>query len=111
MMDVCQDFLRRGQGQTAGDVSVARPDAGLCLIRNETGDDLDRLSVVALGDPLILPSDSEDNFVSRVALAGNTPTSDDAGTFAILLEPVADGSIGTGLLSGVCPVQLDVVSS
>ena len=47
-----------------------------------------------------------------MALNGVVPIEDThSGNFVILQEPLKDGDIGSGLISGVCPVSIDVSNS
>lgn len=82
-------------------------DSGMILVRNDTGDDLDRFSVVGLDVPVILPDDNLPQFKSNIAFAGISPTADHVGgKFAILAAPLNDGKIGPAFALSVCPVRL-----
>ncbi|HAT10332.1 MAG TPA: hypothetical protein DCS97_07010 [Planctomycetes bacterium] len=78
------------------------------LIRNSSGENRDRLDILAIGDPLILPSENLNAWRGRVALDGITPL-ESTGRIAVLQEPIADGAIGRAVICGVTPVSLDVI--
>jgi len=85
--------------------------AGRVRIKNDSGEDLDRFAVVALTGPLIAPGDNLTEFQRHIGFVGEIPSDDGGGRFAILAEPIADGRIGRGWASGVCPVQVDVLDA
>lgn len=81
---------------------------GSVMVRNDSGGDLERFSVVGLGEPLIDPSVSLPGFQSRAGFSGVTPTSAHTGRFAVLIAPLAAGKLGGGIVTGVAHVRLDV---
>jgi hypothetical protein len=99
---------RNGALRVEANAGRELPQTAIIRIRNDSGTDLARFSVVGLGDPLIDPADSEAGFLAAVALAGVTPTIDHLGKFAVLLEPAGDGAIVRAWAAGICPVKLDV---
>ena len=85
----------------------ARDDSGIITIRNDSGSDRDRFDVLAIGDPIILPTDNLNEFKNRVSMAGTTPSMpDDAGKIAVLLEPLGTAKIGKAMVSGVIATQV-----
>jgi len=108
-VDAARDFLARQQGQEA-DPLQNRPRPGVVLVRNETGDDVDRFAVLGLDAVLYTPEDNEQSFINQPVMKGVAPTAaDHAGKFIILLEPAKDGAIVRGLVQGVAPVKLNVL--
>lgn len=87
------------------------PDPSRVRIKNDSGEDLDRFAVVKLTGPLIAPGDNLTEFQRHIGFAGEIPSEDSGGRFAILAEPISDGRIGRGWVSGVCPVQVDVLDA
>lgn len=80
-------------------------------IQNDSGSAVDRFAVLAIGLPIIPPEDSLDQFQSRIAFAGTTPTSStESGKWCVTLEPIPAGEIGRAVLSGVVPVQVDATA-
>jgi len=96
-----------GQRHETGRQSIDRgKDGDKCLIRNDTGMDLDRFSVVGLGAPIILPSTNLQEFKRQVTFRGVVPTESHLGRFAVLLAPCATGAITEAAVAGVTWVQL-----
>jgi hypothetical protein len=83
--------------------------ADIVYIKNTTGGDLSRRSVVGIDGVLFSPDDNLNEFLSRVVLSGGIPYSvSHRGKFAILLDPIADGRIGRAWVGGVCQVPVIV---
>jgi hypothetical protein len=77
------------------------------LIKNDTEEAIGRFGILGLDAPIILPETNEREFKQKVAFSGVAPTlADHFGRFAILIEPLAAGAVGRGIVSGVCPVKL-----
>ncbi len=108
VIDTVRDYLKRINSGGAGDASLPR-DGTIINILNNTGDDLDAFTVVALGDPVIDPdTENLQSFQGGPILEGNAPVlPDDLGRFAILPAPLAADAIGTGIVAGVAVVQVD----
>jgi len=102
MLDASADFKRRTHNR--GSRSVP-PDTrnGIVLIRNQSGADCDRFSVLGISGVLVTSLDNEQEFASRFALNGATPAAEHEGKFAILLEPIANAAFGKAMISGVTP--------
>lgn len=86
--------------------TLASRQTGVIEVRNVSGSNLDAFSVVGLD---VVTIDSDDNlqeFKSRVRFDGDIPATSQTG-FAILLEPLADGAIGSAAVAGVCAVQVE----
>lgn len=99
-------------GSAMPGVGTPLRDAVTILVRNDSGSDLDPLSVVGLGAPVVTPTDNEDEFRENAALAASIPDADtDSGRFAILLEAVPAGEFGRALLAGVTAVKLQVADA
>ena len=111
MVDAALDYRRRMGSQTSRP-AVAGSNYSVVLVRNDSEADRDRFNVLGIDDVVITPTDNLDEFKSRVALSGVKPTvADHVGKFVILLEPLKEGAIGRGLVSGVCPVQVDMTDA
>ncbi len=83
--------------------------AGIVLVNNDSGYDRGRFDVLGIDGVAIEASANLEEFQNRIVLSGATPTaSDHTGRFVVLLEPIAAGAIGKAVVSGVCPVQVDV---
>lgn len=82
-----------------------------CLVSNDTGDDLDEFSIVAISSPPITPTDDPFGVQTRPTLSGTTPAAA-TDTIAILQQPLADGEIGRAAAMGfaICTINLTDVS-
>lgn len=88
---------------------AALRQAGIVKVKNASGVDQERFAILGLTEPIILPSDSIDEFKRQVAFNGVVPVKNDhRGKFAVLLEPIGEGKIGLAVISGVVPVRLKV---
>ncbi|MCL2640647.1 MAG: hypothetical protein FWD53_07375 [Phycisphaerales bacterium] len=82
--------------------------SGIILVRNDSGSDLSRYSVLGIDSPIIKPKDKLDSFKNKVAVVGKTPGKDHVGKFVVLLEPLKSKAIGMAYGAGICPVKVDV---
>ena len=96
------------QHDELADESAQFRQADIIKIRNDSGIDLPRFSVLGLDAPIFPPSVSMREFTNQVAMAGVTPTTSHRGRFAILLEPVRSGRIARAWASGVCQARVNV---
>lgn len=81
-------------------------DTNLVTVRNQSGRDVDRFGVLELADPIVGPGVNLDEFQRVVNFDGVTPTAGNV-PFCILLEPLSDGAIGTGVVSGIIPCLIN----
>jgi len=109
------DAARAHQAGRHGLGRTARPDlrqGNLVLVRNDSGFDLDRYSVLGLSGTLFDPTTYPTSFQREIAVTGVIPmpgTHDD--NFVILQEPVKDGDLGLAMIAGVSIVKVYVVSA
>jgi hypothetical protein len=94
------DDLKSRQLGTAANLAVTFPPTGIIYVRNDSGAARDRFDVLGLGNPLVLPSDSLDEFQRRVTFSGVTP-GDTPGRFVVLQESLPADAIGRALVDGV----------
>jgi len=107
-IDTARDFQARQRGISSTPQASTR-SSGIVLVRNDSGDDLSRYTVLGIDSPIIDPEANLDGFKNRVAVVGVTPSEDDhVGKFVVLLEPLKSGAIGMAYGAGVCPVKIDV---
>lgn len=93
----------------AVDPLVELRQSGIVKVRNDSGRDCNRFSVLGIGSPIISPSDNLREFKNQVAVSGIEPNHPDHfGKFAILLEPLRIGKIGRAWVSGACPAYVYV---
>lgn len=108
MLDAARSH--RAQLMLKVDESAAQLPAGVILVRNASASDRDFLDVLAVDVPLILPTDSLNEWRSRVAFSCIDPGSSHAGRYVVLQEPIPAGKMGRAMIIGVTPVNLDVTA-
>lgn len=108
MLDAARSH--RAQLMLKVDESAAQLPAGVILVRNASASDRDFLDVLAVDVPLILPTDSLNEWRSRVAFSCIDPGSSHAGRYVVLQEPIPAGKMGRAMIVGVTPVNLDVTA-
>lgn len=103
---------KRGQGAIVSG-AIARDFANTIIqIKNGTGSNLPRFSVLGFNGTVITVSGSVDSFKDGICLIGRTPSLPaDSAKWAITLEPIADGNIGYAVIAGVCLVQVNVIDA
>lgn len=84
-----------------------RPDVDFAVL-NGSGALLDRFSVVAVSAWAISPTANEDEALWDPTLTVVAPTASTGGDVAILLEPIAAGTIGRARFAGVVACLVDV---
>lgn len=109
MLDAAR--AHRARQQLTADEPTAKLQSGIILIRNASGSDCSFLDVLAIDVPLILPTDSLNEWRSRVAMSCIAPDSaTHAGRYVVLQEPIPAGKMGRAMVIGVTPVNLDVTA-
>lgn len=97
------DRLSDAQGQIrSGDIVRVKNDSGRNLARN---------SVLGLSGPIFTPTQSLDAFLREVTFRGVIPSATHRGKFAILLDPALAGSIARAYVAGVAPVRVNVTDT
>jgi len=103
------DAARNGRETTrdVAEVPGLLRQSTLCKLRNQTGTDLPRYSIVGLDGPIVAPSEEVDVFQQQLTFDGVVPaTPTHIGRFAVLLESLPDGEMGQAVISGVVPCHL-----
>lgn len=110
LMDIGQRaYGGAGDAGTAG--TQVAGDHGVCRIVNGSGAAVGRFAILGIGGVAIDHTDNANDFLNVPVLSGVTPTTVDyAGQFAITLEPINDGKIGKCLITGFCPVQINMLT-
>lgn len=108
-------FIDAAQAHQANRHSLLVPgqrtqaNQSLVWVRNDSGEDRARFDVLALGDPLFTPDDALIEFQNRPSFEGISPVSDTHfESFVVLQEPIPDGGMGLGLVTGVTACQVAV---
>jgi len=73
-------------------------------VRNSSGADQARFRVLGISGVVVTPDTDLNEFASRFILDGVLPTSEHAGKFCVLQEPIPNGGIGRAVVVGVTPV-------
>ena len=83
------------------------------LVKNQSGNRLDRFSILALGEPWRKPEDDLPQFKRQIVFLGEIPQQheckDPKHPFVILLEPLQPGGIGEAVLAGIVIAQVEVI--
>lgn len=103
MIDAASAYQRSSMN---GGANAMRPDtqAGIVSIRNQSGQDCERFSVLGLSTVLVTPSDKATEFASRFAFNAVLPDSTHSRKFVVLQEPIKNGAFGRAMVLGVTPV-------
>ena len=80
----------------------------LAKVRNLTGVDLDRFSIIALGTPIITPTANLKEFKRQVSFQGLVPSAGTGPRFGVLLEPLKNNLIGTVAVAGCVITRVSV---
>jgi len=86
------------------------------IVQNNSGGNLDKFEILGIDSPIVDPDDNETDFQNRITLIGVTPedgsggsgSDDHRGKFIVLQEPIPDGDIGRGIISGETIVKINV---
>lgn len=103
---IAKSFVNDGIGtlQGFGTSSV------IVRVANDTGEDLDRYSIVQINAPLYDPASNELAFLEEPAFTGSKPSSGTGARFAVLLLPAVKNAIVPACVAGASVVKLDVQS-
>ncbi len=82
----------------------------LAKVRNQTGIDLERFSIVALGTPIITPAANLVEFKRQISFQGIVPSATTGPRFGVLLEPLKNNFIGTAAVGGCVLTRISVGS-
>jgi len=92
-------------GSTPGETAVR--NTGVVRVKNETGTDLTRYSVVALVDVLFTHTENANGFLSYPYMSAVIPQEPDhLGRFGVCLDPMLNGAFGAVAVSGIVPVLI-----
>lgn len=101
------DLLERGRGPGPGPASMFL-NTVRCLVKNNTGADLPRFGVVGIGDPLILPSDNEAEFLKHMAFSGELAENGDFDLkWGLTVAPIINQEIGVVIVQGLAFCKID----
>ena len=107
-IDTARDFQARQRGISSTPQASTR-SSGIVMVRNDSGEDLSRYTVLGVDSPIFKPKDKLDSFKNSVAVVGVKPSKDKhVGKFVVLLEPLKRKAIGMAYGAGICPVKIEV---
>lgn len=93
---------RRGTSARPGQTRQATPFAGdVVLVKNTTGDNVQRFRIMALDAPIIAPADNADEYTRRVTFNGIKPVAASTGKWGVLIDGLTPNSIGRAVVIGV----------
>ncbi len=107
LVDLSQQQKNQRHDQLSKDEGSSRQTT-LAKVRNQTGVDLDRFSVVALGTPIITPAANPAEFKRQVSFQGLVPSAGTGPRFGVLLEPLTNNAIGTAAVGGCVITRVSV---
>lgn len=108
MQRVVEKFRNGGVSFQADALQSTYRSPAIIKVLNDTGDPLEHCAIVGLGEPVILPSDNEMEFIRNIAFRVGPPL---PGRWGVLQSPVAAGEITTAIVSGVAACKLNVLSA
>jgi hypothetical protein len=107
LVDLSQDQKNQRHDQLSHAEGTSR-QTSLAKVRNQTGVDLDRFSIVALGTPIITPAANLKEFKRQVSFQGLVPGAGTGPRFGVLLEPLKNSLIGTAAIGGCVITRVSV---
>lgn len=107
MIDAARAHAEQQHRQDTGTDLLSR-QADLVKVRNESGQDLPRFSVLGIDTPVIPPEANEREFKNQVALRATLPDQSHTGRFVVLHDPLRANRIGRAWVSGVCVCRVQV---
>ncbi len=96
----------RGQQALGAEADAFGRQTTLAKVRNLTGSNRERFSIVGLSQPIIAPADNLAEFLRQTTFDSVMPASGYEHRFAVLLEPLAVNKIGLAAVAGVVPVRV-----
>lgn len=77
-------------------------------VRNDSGDDLARFSILGITGIVYSAADNEAEFFNAPTLTGDTPGTSHVGKFVVLQQPLRAGGIGWAAVAGLTVCRLHV---
>lgn len=111
LMEVGRNFRANKREMGVDASGNVRTHNGTILVQNVSGGDVDRFSVMGVDSILFSNADNADTFQNEPCLTVTTPATAHRGKFVILLDGAKDDVVVRAMVSGVCPVQVNVVDA
>jgi hypothetical protein len=108
-IDTTKAFRRRNT-LTGSEYGASGIDEAFIRVQNDTGATLERFQVVGIGSPAIAPtSDTEPAaFFSEWPMMASVPSAAHRGSFAVMLDGAANGTLAIAKVAGDVLVKVDV---
>ncbi len=119
LMDTARQVRQQNAG-TRVPQGLHAYNATVVTVKNVSGEPIRQYRAVRLGDPIIFPSDNEEEFKQRVTFKADVPEGNEEGRWAVLLEPLAagvgegdedNGAIGRAVVIGVVVCRIDLIAT
>jgi hypothetical protein len=105
-VDAANDFRSR-KHEIGAQGDIGTPDDFTPIwIENKTGAAVPRWGVIKVGEPVVLPTDDQEQFEESILFEGNTPT--DSGLHVITAQNLSENEVGIAILLGIARVQINV---
>lgn len=108
------DLIEKDKRNTSlGGVGGVQDIENRCIawVRNSSGSDVLPNAVLAIGNPIIVPADNENEFRYAVSFDAAAPSSTTAGNFVVTIDSIANGKIGRAVFAGLAPVKIDITDT
>lgn len=105
LIDVAQAAKQSQHDQSSNNPATKRR-ADIVRVRNVSGFNLDRFSIVGLQSPIIAPSQNAVEFKNEVTFEVGLP--DGSPRFGVVIEPLQAGAIGKAVVAGVIAARIIV---
>ena len=107
MQRVVDKFRNGGVSFQADALQSTYRSPAIVKVLNDTGGPLSQCAIVGLGQPVILQTDNELEFIRNIAFRIGPPL---PRRWGVLQSPVAAGEITTAIVSGVAACKINVIS-
>lgn len=98
--------------QSCPPLQFAPDRPGVVRVKNNTGQHLDRFSVLGVSAPIYQPSEAPNEYFQRDWFTGMYPdVAAHVGSIVVLQEPLRDGAIGSAVYRGLTWVQVNAGST
>jgi hypothetical protein len=105
--------LQTDELNQAFDVDLPEHSQTKILVKNESGSELPRFSILALGEPWKTPEEDLPQFKRQIVFRGVVPQTYECHQpkhpYVILLEPLQPDGIGEAVLAGIVITQVNVI--
>ena len=108
MQRVVDKFRNGGVSFQADALQSTYRSPAIIKVLNDTAGPLEQCAIVGLGEPVILPTDNEMEFIRNIAFRIVPPL---PGRWGVLQSPVAAGEITTAIVAGVAACKINVISA